>query len=376
MTSIKGDLLEMLWCPVTRANLRTVTAEECEGLNDLIRRGGAGYANGGVVEDTLDGGLTSGDGDEIYPVRRSVPVLVPAERIVRSRASLGTTTRERREASTGPWGVRWNDLSLVWDVFRPPLRPYPEDIVLLQALVEAAIAEPGGQGARALMLGVTPEIAEMRWPDATCLLALDSSDGMIRNVWPGARTSGAAVRAEWETMPVRDAVCDVVVGDGIFTTLAYPADFDVLVPQIRRVMKDGGTLFLRLFARPERREPVGRIFEDLRGGLVHNIHGLPWRLAMALHGDLASGTRLGDIWEAWEAHVPDPSALMASLDLPPETVRIMEVYRGVDACITMPTLGEVREMLARDFEERACHVPDYDSGDRYPTLVMRARHSW
>jgi len=73
-----------------------------------------------------------------------------------------------------------------------PLRPSRQDIDLLQRFVAekhdlAACASP-----RVVLLGVTPEIATMRWPPETCLLAVDRHLGMIENIWPGNESVHAA----------------------------------------------------------------------------------------------------------------------------------------------------------------------------------------
>ena len=94
---------------------------------------------------------------------------------------------------------------------------------------------------------------------------------------------------------------------------------------------------------------------------------------MALHRDLRSGTRLGDVWDAWNAHVPDPEALTASLGWAPDAARIIESYRGMETRISFPTVREVRDALSDDFQQIACHVPGYEDGVRYPTVLFRPK---
>ena len=130
---------------------------------------------------------------------------------------------------------------------------------------------------------------------------------------------------------------------------------------------------IRLFARPEKRDSLASIFADLRGGRLANVDVFRWRLAMAMHGDLESGTRLADVWEVWHENVPEPGELMKALGWGLDAARVLDGYRGLETRISFPTVAEVREIFADGFEEVACHVPAYEDGDRYPTMVFRSR---
>ncbi len=214
----------------------------------------------------------------------------------------------------------------------------------------------------------------MRWPAGTRLLALDFSTAMIRNVWRAPEKIRAMVaRANWTAMPVRDGTCDVVAGDGNLTSLAYPNEYDRFASEIRRVLKDTGTLALRLFARPESPESLETIFADLYAGRIRSLSLVPWRIAMALHGDLAAGVRTAGVWEAWCEHVPHPEDLMRALGWPPQALGSLEWTRGAEYCMRFPTVGEVEALLAPELSLAACRVPDYECGGMYPTVAFTRR---
>jgi hypothetical protein len=117
-------------------------------------------------------------------------------------------------------------------------------------------------------------------------------------------------------------------------------------------------------------ESVDCIVEDLRQKRIGNFHVFKWRLAMALHGPLEDGVRLGDVWDAWRDLVPDPQPLAADLGWPMEIINTIQNYRNVDTRYTFPTLDEART-LAVGFDIVAVHVPAYELGERCPTLIMR-----
>jgi len=206
------------------------------------------------------------------------------------------------------------------------------------------------------------------------LLAIDRSSAMIENVWPGNPLVHAkALCGEWTHMPIADQACDVVVGDGCFTVIRYPQEYEGVIRELRRVLKGDGLLAMRIFVRPDMPEPVGELFDDLWAGRIVNFHTFKWRLAMALHGDLAGGVRLADIWNAWNAAVPEPDVLAKRLDWPIETIHTIDVYRERDVRYTFPRLEELRRALSDHFTEVACVYPDYQMGDRCPTVGLKPR---
>jgi SAM-dependent methyltransferase len=223
---------------------------------------------------------------------------------------------------------------------------------------------------RALVLGVTPEIVAMRWPAGTELLALDRSTGMIEHVWP---KRGLVARSDWLKLPLADASRDVVIGDNPFTRHRYPDGHRAMLASIRRVLAPGGLLVLRYFCRAERDEAPARVFADLRAGSIGNFHIFKWRLAMALQPAVSEGIAWGAVWDAWNAEVRDPEALVRGLGWKPEVLRTIEVNRGSVDKVTFPTLAEIRRVLEEGFEVTRAVVPDYEMGERCPIIAARPR---
>ncbi len=365
--------LDVLCCPVGRGALRQMAGPEVQRLNEAVAQGRARCAGGQAVKEALAGGLATTDEASFYRIQDGVPVLLPALRITLDGPAPRPRGGERPQAES-PWERYWEAIATRWDDLRPPRRPAPEDVALFQDAVGEALRTSRRAESVALLLGVTPEIATMGWPTGARLFALDSSPAMIRNVWPATEVPEATVvRGDWRTMPFRDAVCDIVLGDASIAGQPYPEPFLKVKGEVRRVLREGGVLATRAFTRPERKEPLEAIFADLRDGRIGTLDFLRWRLAAALHGDRATGTRMADIWDAWETGAPDADELMKSLGWPPGSARVMANLRGGQAVLHFPTLSELRESLSPDFEEIACEFPGYEDGDRYPTLVFRVK---
>jgi phenylacetate-CoA ligase len=369
---IEQRFLETLCCPLTKRPLRALLEAELRELNALAARGALGYSNGEPVPGPLDDGLITLDQTTIYRMDQNVPVLLPRRGIPVGNAAPPKAHRGDAGAAA-PAVDHWDRHARQWSQIGAPLRPATEDIDLLRRLIAKACKAAKCTAPRALLLGVTPEIAAMPWPSGTRLSALDHSLAMIRHVWPAPEGSAVAC-GEWATMPLRDGTFDVVTGDGCFSLLGQPEGYHTVAQEVRRVLTDNGRFLIRLFVRPDSAETLDRVFDDLRAGRIGNFHVFKWRLAMALHGNSPGGVRLDDIWNAWNEAVPDPADLAQKLGWPLETVRTIEAYRGIGTRYTFPTLTEAVELFSGCFERTACHVPDYELGDRCPTLVFKPLH--
>ena len=273
---------------------------------------------------------------------------------------------------TGP-RTPWSRNAKQWQLVGQPLRPGPQDV----RTYETAVQEwhrTAGHGPRALLMGVTPEIAAMRWPVGTELLAVDHSLPMILSVWPGAAASvSGAACGDWTKLPLADGARDLAIGDGCLSAMRYPEQYEGTVRSVHRVLAPGGRLILRFFCRPEISETTAGVFDDLWAGRIGNFHVFKWRFLMSLHGTLTEGAALGRAWTIWNREVPDPGRLAERLGWPIEVVGTINAYRDIAGCYTFPTLPEAQAVLAPDFEIIGVHHPSYELGDRCPILVARRK---
>jgi SAM-dependent methyltransferase len=277
------------------------------------------------------------------------------------------TVRASQDRTALPY---WDERAPRWNV-APPLAPGAEDVRFYEAQAGRACA--GRRATRALMLGVTPSIAAMRWPEATRLVALDWSGGMLRHVWRRDRApAGAqALRGDWREMPLRDSCIDFAVGDGCYSTfpdLRGPRDMN---REVHRVLRPGGVFCLRCFRRPDVALRADALFDDLLAGRLPNLDLFRWLLAMALQADDGAGVRLDRVWHAWDERVPQPEALRVQLGWSEAAVANLEGWRRLETRYYFPSLAELRALAAPLFELEACEVPGYPWGEQFPRLVMR-----
>jgi SAM-dependent methyltransferase len=263
----------------------------------------------------------------------------------------------------------WGRAARQWHYVGQPLKPTPDDIQALENLAKRVRAPQP----RALLLGVTREIAAMKWPEGTHLLAVDRSFDMIEFAWAGANVADAkVVCGDWCDLPLADNSRDLIVGDGCMLVFDYPASFERALQSFHRVLVPGGLLSHRFFLSPEKKESPDTVFDDLRAGRIGSFHLFKWRLAMALQPSVEEGVRLGDVWSNWHDAIPDAKRLSEKLNWPLETVTSIDFYRDSDTRFIYPTLAEVQSAVLPYFKELERHVPEYEGGERFQTILFEA----
>ncbi|MFN4259681.1 MAG: hypothetical protein ACK4RK_10305 [Gemmataceae bacterium] len=267
----------------------------------------------------------------------------------------------------------WSDVAYHWRHWGPPLRPCAEDIGVMQEAVRHWGPSAGEGGPRALLLGVTPEIADMDWPAGTSLLAFDKSEAMVRVVWPGDVPGRRQAKVgNWLSMNLEPASRDVIIGDGCFALMRYPDGLRDFLSLLRPVARPGGLLIMRLFTRPARGESPNDVFAALAEGSIGSFHVLKWRLAMALQTDSRRGVQLADIWQTWHDAAIDATELAARTGWSLDSIHTIAHYQGKEAFLTFPTLAEFQTVLAEQFAALSLHIPSYELGERCPIVVYQA----
>lgn len=261
----------------------------------------------------------------------------------------------------------WQRHARTWQHFGSPLRPCAEDAQWMEHALRTI--QPGVE--RAVLLGVTPELAHMRWPEGCQLLAVDQNAEMIRHQWlPTPPANGQVLCGDWQRLPLVDGCVDAVLGDGVLVFFAQPEGARPLLNEVRRLLRPQGRWLLRVFVRPECSESLEQLHRDLRCGAIGSFHTYKWRLAMALQPSLSIGVRPADVWRAWRQWVPSPAELSAATGWPVDEIDTIEAYRDSSATYYFPTLNELHQLLATDFALLDLHIPSYELGERCPLLAL------
>jgi uncharacterized protein YbaR (Trm112 family) len=78
---IAPDLLKILCCPETHQEVRLAEPAVVDKLNQQIAASALRNRASQLVQEKIDGGLIRADGKFLYPIRRSIPVMLVDEGI-------------------------------------------------------------------------------------------------------------------------------------------------------------------------------------------------------------------------------------------------------------------------------------------------------
>jgi hypothetical protein len=270
----------------------------------------------------------------------------------------------------------WDDFAESFAALGPPLRPSSEDIRSFEDAVAKWTANHPYDWLRALLLGVTPELARMRWPDASSLIAVDNSLAMARAVWPGnVAKKRWAVCGDWLALPRPESSCHVVVGDGSINCLRFPDGFRALANKVRCTLSDDGILALRCYVRPAIQERPDEVFADIFRSTIPSFHHFKFRLLMAMQPSTEQGVAVNDVYKKWASGRIDEDSLIARTGWEKRAIRTIKFYRDKETVHTFPTLAELRSVLVEFFDEVSCSIPSYHLGDRCPLFVLKPKSS-
>ncbi len=160
---------------------------------------------------------------------------------------------------------------LAWSKLTPPLRPHPEGIAAVRAQI-------GDRPGRTLLLGVTPELADI----SNDLVAIDRNYSMVQHVWPGNTASRRAVVGDWRNGNFTPASFSYCVGDTSLGAMRFPDEVASVCDQLTQLLRPGGKFVCRVFVSPQVRESVEAVRDAAVSGAIRNFHAFKFRLGMAL----------------------------------------------------------------------------------------------
>jgi len=243
----------------------------------------------------------------------------------------------------------------------------------MEGVVRNWTAAQGIDFPRALLLGATPAIATMQWPETTWLTGIDRSFPMAASVWPGdVPGRRAMVCGDWLNPPLPKRSCDIVIGDGSINCLPYPIGFRRLAFAAAEVLRPGGLLILRCYLQAEPRECPHEIHSQAMGDAIDSFHAFKLRLLMALQPAAGAGVAVNDV-HGWVTANVDPASLPRRSGWTAAEVATIDYYKDSPTVYAFPTLHELRAELADKFRELSLLTPGHPMGPRCPILVFQSR---
>lgn len=265
---------------------------------------------------------------------------------------------------------QWSHVATSWHLIGSPLRPVDDDLAAFQRVIDRWCREHPDQPPRGLILGVTPEIHDLAWPDRSRLRAVDHDARMIRHVWPG--DPAAVIQTDWLDIGLPAGSVDIVFCDGGLHLLGYPQDQQCLVEHLARTVAPGGYAVFRLFTPSPVEEDADAVLGALEAGRIPSLNHLKLRLWSALQRDPAEGVCLADVWTTLHRLVrSDWRELAERLNWDPAELAMIDAYRDRSARYHLVTPGEATQMFStHGFRRLNTFVPRYPQGRQCPTLVF------
>ena len=271
----------------------------------------------------------------------------------------------------------WNYALEVFRHLGSPLRPEPAEISFMQQLVETRVADfPRGHQSRALVLGVTSEIVGMNWPDAVEVTAVDESDSMIGEFWPGdVAGERRLIKGNWFDFPSPPHAFEFILGDGVFNIPQYPEGYTSLARRMAGLLKPGGVMIIRLFTQLDDRENPEDIIEEIKQRDHFDYWSMRYRFICSLQASVQKGIFAGTyptnrelerrgvtadafIKKTQHKEIPVP-------DLPPE---------GLEGLlINFPTKSQFIEAVEGHFDVVSIGYGKHLMADRCPIYCLAAK---
>jgi SAM-dependent methyltransferase len=258
----------------------------------------------------------------------------------------------------------WSRVSSMYRHYGPPLLPTAPDTALMLRSLQPFSATPP----RVLILGVTPALFHLPWPEATDLLAVDLNRDMIDHLWPGKKEQ--VLEGDWSRLPLEAASRDIVVTDGGLQLLSWPETAVSVLSEIRRVLVPSGRFAARLFVPPARRETPSDLLDRALAGAVANASEFKVRMWSAM--DEGAGVATEEVRRLLLERESDFERLAERTGWTASDVRLFDVSCRGPGKRWIPAADHIAAIAAGcGFELVSLLTPEAPWGELCPTATFR-----
>jgi len=262
----------------------------------------------------------------------------------------------------------WAQQSLRWKNVGLPTRPTPEDIEMMHELV----IKHNRKLEQIAVLGVTPEVVQIPWPEITKLRAFDLSKEMIASLWePNKNVLSEVIHADWQALPLLDDSIDLFVGDGCLTALPGIEIGAKVFREVFRCLNPEGRLIMRCFIRPKSNETLEQIIADVNSQQIHFFGSLKWRIAMAICDADTATVVPSQIIKVFNECFPDRESLSSQTGWDIGTINTIDSYRDMLNAFTFPSMSQIEYMSNAVFHFEEIKYGSYELSSRCPVISFQ-----
>jgi len=266
--------------------------------------------------------------------------------------------------------VHWSALARQYLSIPGPLRLVAEDVEMYSKPVNAWLSQHSKP--RVLILGVTPEFYKMPWPEGTDILAVDRSERMLNEIWPG--TESQTMCADWVNMALKEGSRDIAFCDGGLTLLKYSQQLVQLAKVLRTTLSKHGLFAVRIFEHGQVFESPASVMEEFLNGQIANSSLLKFRLALAMNDTVKSGVNLGAIWRYYSACIPGPEKLAALTGWTDTELKTIDTYKESKEQYYFPSIDDLCDIFCgpnAGFECDSVQTPTYPFSEHTKVVTFK-----
>lgn len=254
----------------------------------------------------------------------------------------------------------WSHYYRAWSQMAPPLRPNHEVVAAVKTLVK-------DNSSRALILGVTPEFADM----TSDVIALDRNYSMVRHIWPGNTGTSRAIVGNWLNQNFMSDCFSLCLADGSLNLLESPADVGQCCAELARVMKHGGRFICRVLLASDQSESISELRTAAASGTIRNFHAFKCRLAAAMVTQASTcNVKVHDIFKLFGELFPDRRRLVEMTGWSRGEIDTIDFYQGSKTIMSFPTRRHVASVVSQSLSNvRFLEIGTYELAEHCPLLV-------
>lgn len=225
------DHIHILRCPLTYSSLTILAGDELRRVNSAIRQRQLRHYNGTLVQDELETGLISADGQFIYPIKQEIIILLADLAIVATTTPPKTSSQhglrhEKQAVATFYDQIGWQkatDTLFTDTVLFGELRPVTHDYTHKCHLRVAHHLPLQGTYLLDVASGPIPLPEYLHYSDNfTLRVCVDLSFVALQGARQQLGTRGLYILADITRLPLADGTMDAVIS--LHTVYHVPAD--------------------------------------------------------------------------------------------------------------------------------------------------------
>lgn len=251
----------------------------------------------------------------------------------------------------------WLGYTKKWDALKPPMRPTPAVISIMQRE-----STPGP----VLMLGVTPEI-HAAFDD---IVAIDRDKSMIAAIWPGDTPTKCAIRRSWTDLDWDRGEFASIVSDcgvNMLGDLSAIAEFQA---SCAKWLVPGGSMVHRVMSRPDTDVTLAEIRLDLESTAEINFHAFKWKLGQHVASQNHSKVAHQQVWELFNDICSDRDRLSSITGWARADIDCIDLYRDSGVTVVFPTIAEwTNTVPSAAVDTRYLTTDDYDLSEHCPIMA-------